>query len=463
MMSLSLTARLNLLFAACAASVLLGFGWGMTRAVDHHFLGLDQQEIEGKLALVRNLLTNAHSAEDLASLPPTLDEALVGHPGLSVAVKAPDGAIRFASRGEDVPAALLGSTELVDGQLVSWAEGERWFRGLTAGAPTGTAPSQPYTVTIALDITPHRQFMTEFHRALGAGIILAVFVTAALGLAATRAGLRPLRRLTVLVAGLDAGGLDARLSQEGVPAEIETLVVAFNAMLARLEDSFRRLSEFSSDIAHELRTPVSNLMVQTQVALSGTRDIEQYRETLYANLEEYERMAQMIGDMLFLAQADNDLLKQSTTAVDLAAEVGALFDYFNAWADEREVALALDGTATVGGDRLMLRRALSNLLANAIRHTAPGERVRVHLEADRQGAQIAVENPGPPIPPELLPRLFDRFYRVDPSRRRQDEGAGLGLAIVKSIVAAHGGTVSASSSTRGTRFLITLPSADLAR
>ncbi|MFZ1535869.1 MAG: heavy metal sensor histidine kinase [Chromatiaceae bacterium] len=464
MKSLSLTARLTLLFAACAATVLLGFGWGMTRAVDHHFLELDQQEIEGKLALVRNLLTNAHSAEDLASLAPTLDEALVGHPGLSVAMKAPDGAIPFSSRGEDVPAALLGSTELAGGRLVSWAEGERWFRGLTAGAPTGTAPSQPYTVTIALDITPHRQFMTEFHRTLGAVIILAVLVTAALGLAATRAGLRPLRRLTAHVAGLDASGLGARLSQEGVPAEIETLVVAFNAMLARLEDSFQRLSEFSSDIAHELRTPVSNLMVQTQVALSGTRDIEQYRETLYANLEEYERMAQMIGDMLFLAQADNDLLKPSTTAVDLAAEVGALFDYFNAWADERGVTLTLDGSAAVAGDRLMLRRALSNLLANAIRHTAPGEeRVRVHLEADRQGAQIAVENPGPPIPPELLPRLFDRFYRVDPSRRRQDEGAGLGLAIVKSIVAAHGGTISVSSGPRGTRFLITLPSADLAR
>ena len=143
MMSLSLTARLNLLFAACAASVLLGFGWGVTRAVDNHLLELDQQEIEGKLALVRNLLANAHTAEALATLPRTLDEALVGHPGLSVAVKAPDGSTQFATRGEDVPAALLDSAEIAGGQLVAWAEGTRWFRGLTADAPTGVAPSKP--------------------------------------------------------------------------------------------------------------------------------------------------------------------------------------------------------------------------------------------------------------------------------------------------------------------------------
>jgi len=458
MMSLSLTARLNLLFAACSAAVLLGFGWGVTHAVDNYLKGIERQEVEGKLALVRNLLAKANTAEALTALPRTLDEALVGHPGLSVAVKAPDGSIAFSSQGEDVPRARSSSTVSATGALTTWTEGNRWFRGLTASAPTGVGASQPYTVSIALGIDPHRQFMTAFRRTLAVATALAVVVMAALGWAATRTGLRPLRRLTGLVAGLDANRLGARLSEDGVPAEIMDLVAAFNAMLARLEDSFRRLSQFSSDIAHELRTPVSNLMVQTQVALSGARGIEQYRETLYANLEEYERMAQMIGDMLFLAQADRGLLKPTTTSVDLAAEVRALFDYFGAWAEERDVGLAVDGAATpVSGDRLMLRRALSNLLANAIRHTRAGEQVQVHLETGPGGTRIAVENPGTPIPAERLPRLFDRFYRADSSRRRQDEGAGLGLAIVKSIIAAHGGTVSVESSVQGTRFLIVLP------
>ncbi|MFZ1574429.1 MAG: heavy metal sensor histidine kinase, partial [Chromatiaceae bacterium] len=253
---------------------------------------------------------------------------------------------------------------------------------------------------------------------------------------------------------LEASGLGARLPETRVPAEIQALVVAFNAMLARLEDSFRRLSEFSSDIAHELRTPVGNLMIQTQVALSSARDIEKYREILYSNLEEYERMAKMIGDMLFLAQADNGLLKPGTAVVDLAAEVRDLFDCFDAWAEERGVALTLDGAAAVPGDRLMLRRALNNLLANAIHHTPADQGVRVRLETDAEVTRVMVENPGPAIPAEHLPRLFDRFYRVDPARRRQGEGAGLGLAIVKSICEAHGGTIGVKSDDQVTSFML---------
>ncbi len=460
MRSFSLTARLTLLFAVCAASVLLGLGWVVARAVDHHFLEMDRHEIEGKLALVRNLLVKADTPQALAVLPRQLNESLVGHPGLMVSVQTADGAIRFATGGGDVPAILENDARLARGRLVSWEEGQRWLRGLRASATIGLRPTPPDTVTIAMDISHHRHFMDAFRRTLGIAMALAALVAAALGWAATRAGLRPLRRLIGLVVSLDANRLGTRLSEKRVPTEIETLVVAFNAMLARLEDSFQRLSQFSSDLAHELRTPVSNLMLQTQVALSGTRDIEHYREALYSNLEEYERMAQMIGDMLFLAQADNGLLKPSSTAVDLTAEIRALFDYFDAWSEERGVTLVLDGAAAVPGDRLMLRRALSNLLSNAIRHTPAGQRVQVQLRADAESVRIHIDNPGVQIPSERLPRLFDRFYRVDSVRSRQDEGAGLGLAIVKSIVTAHGGTVGVTSSALGTRFSIILPRVD---
>ena len=457
MRSLSLTTRLSLLFALCTASVLLGLGWVVARSVEQHFLELDRYEIEGKLALVRNLLARAQTQETLNALPRQLDEALVGHHGLAVRVLAPNGSVWFATGGVHVPAALPGGADLAGGQWVAWQEGERSFRGLSAGAPTGLAPAVPYVVSIALDISHHQRFLAGFRYTLAAAVALAALAAAGLGWAATRAGLRPLRRVTALAAGLEASGLGARLPETRVPAEIQALVVAFNAMLARLEDSFRRLSEFSSDIAHELRTPVGNLMIQTQVALSSARDIEKYREILYSNLEEYERMAKMIGDMLFLAQADNGLLKPGTAAVDLAAEVRDLFDCFDAWAEERGVALALDGTAAVPGDRLMLRRALSNLLANAIRHTPAGQGVRVRLETDAEVTRVRVENPGPAIPVEHLPRLFDRFYRVDPARRRQSEGAGLGLAIVKSICETHGGTIGVKSDDQVTSFMLALP------
>ena len=458
MKTLSLTARLSLLFALSAATVLLALGWVVAQSVEQHFLEMDRDEIDGKLALVRNLLAKTQTPEDVAALPHELDDALVGHHGLAVTVMAADGSIHYVSDGGHQRPTPPAGPHPDGGNLVAWQEGTRSFRGLTALAPTGGATAHPVTVTIALDISHHQVFMDGLRRTLAIAMALAALVTAVLGWAATRAGLRPLRHLTGLIAGLEASRLGARLPQARVPAEVEALALAFNAMLARLEDSFRRLQDFSSDIAHELRTPVSNLMLQSQVALSTARTLEAYREVLYSSLEEYERMAKTIGDMLFLAQGDHGLLRPSTATVDLVAEVGALFEYFDAWAEERRVSLTLDGTAAaVPGDPLMLRRALSNLLANAIRHTPAGQTVQVHVEANADTSRIAVENPGLTIAAEHLPRLFDRFYRVDPARRRQGEGAGLGLAIVKSIVAAHSGMIGVTSNDRGTQFLIVLP------
>jgi two-component system heavy metal sensor histidine kinase CusS len=214
---------------------------------------------------------------------------------------------------------------------------------------------------------------------------------------------------------------------------------------------------FNADIAHELRTPITNLMTQTQVALSRARTIDEYREILYSNMEEYERMAQMVGDMLFLAQADSGTNKRESIEVDLAAEVRSLFDYYEGWAEESGVSLAVEGDATVAGDRLMLQRALGNLLSNAVRHTPSGGTVRVVLARSEDRATVSVENPGQPIMAGDLPKIFDRFYRPDPSRQRRGEGAGLGLAIVKSIVEAHNGIIEVASDENGTRFEITFP------
>jgi len=462
MKSFSLTARLSLLFAASAVLVLLGLGWVVERAVQNHFIEMDQHEIEGKLSLVRNLLAEVTNADALAAVPLELNNALVGHHHLQVTVFAANGAVWFTSGSARLPNIRLSGTE--DQHWVDWSEGERTYRGLFARVKSDFAP--PFTVAIAQDVSHHEVFMRDFRRTLAIVTALAALLTAALGWAATRAGLRPLRRMAALAAHIEASRLDERLPEKHVPAEIEALAAAFNAMLARLEDSFRRLSEFSSDIAHELRTPVSNLLTQTQVALAGARegegDREPFREILYSNLEEFERMAQMIGDMLFLAQADNGLLRPGRDVIDLSVEVRALFDYFDAWAEERGVTLAMEGTAPpLAGDRLMLRRALSNLLANAIRHTSAGNAVWVRLVSDAGAIRVCVENPGADIPPEHLPRLFDRFYRVDPSRQRgAEEGAGLGLAIVKSIVTAHGGSVRVTSAEGRTRFELSFAAAE---
>jgi two-component system heavy metal sensor histidine kinase CusS len=477
----SLTVRLSLLFAGSTVALLLGLGWTLERSVASHFRELDEHVIAGKLALVRNLLGKATTPQALASLPADLDAALVGHPGLALRVRAADGGVRFVSaRGRLPPetatarSAPRGSDDIL---WVSWEEGSHAFRGLIARVPVGlpaqtkagTVPGMGEppldTVAIGLDTSHHRAFMSEFRRILVLAMPLAAALAAALGWAVTHAGLRPLRRITALAANLDASRLGARLPETRVPPEIKSLVVAFNAMLARLEDSFQRLSDVSADIAHELRTPISNLTLQTQVALNAARDADQYREVLYSSLEEYERLAQMIGDMLFLARADHGLVRPDAGTLDLASQVQDLFDYFDAWAEERGVSLVLTGSASAQADPLMLRRALSNLLSNAIRHTDPGQPVRVQLQDDGRHARILVENPGLPIPPGQAARLFERFYRADASRGRRREtagsGTGLGLAIVKSIVEAHGGAVEASSRAGWTRFTVILPNARL--
>ena len=468
MKPLSLTARISLLFAGAVVVVLLATGFILTRAMETHFLEADRHELEGKMELIRHLLVRADSRAAFDALPQQLDDALVGHRGLAVAVADTAGNIWFATSGADFPHVLLqrgpGASAMVDDarqadattRLWRWVQGGRSYRGLVVGMRAGTGAS--HTVAVALDMADHETFMAKFRHMLALAMALAALATAGLGWIATRRGLSPLHRVAEMAASISVERLGTRLQSNAVPTELSALVAAFNAMLARLDLAFQQLSDFSSDIAHELRTPVSNLMTQTQVALSRARDADGYRDILHSNLEEFERLARMIGDMLFLAKADNRLIVPKRETVDLQQEVARLMEFHEAQASDRGIRLTAMGSARVAGDRLMLQRAISNLLSNAIRHTPADGTVSITLAPDEGGAIIAVENPGAGIAPEHLPHLFDRFYRVDPARREgSEENSGLGLAITKSIIEAHGGRVSAASSGGRTRFELRLP------
>lgn len=270
-------------------------------------------------------------------------------------------------------------------------------------------------------------------------------------------GHAPLRFVSGKISAIGSDQLDLRLDPEQVPVELVELVNSFNTMIGRMEGAFNQLSNFSADIAHELRTPLTNIALHTEVGLSKDRDINEYREILYSNLEEYERLTNMINDMLTLAKTEYGLQKPILTDLNLNTETLELFDYFEAWAEERGVSLTREGICkTLRADRTMIKRALSNLLSNAIQHTRPGQSVTVRLRMAADGTRISVENPGTDIPADHLSKTFDRFYRADPSR--QGDGAGLGLAIVKSIVDIHHGNISASSENGITVFSILLPS-----
>lgn len=458
----SLTLRLAALFAAAAAVALLALGYVIGSAVDRHFQDMDHDELEGKLELTRQALARAHTVAEMDDLPGFLDDALIGHHGLSVLITTADGQRLFASTGTDFPALPPELAAQASPQcpppLLTWNHGDRAWRGLIMTMATGISGMPPVQVLVALDIHHHRAFLAEFRAILWLAVALTLFAIALLGWFAARRGLMPVRDMALLAQGISADRLHQRIGVESLPEELVGLATAFNDMFTRLEDSFRRLSDFSSDLAHELRTPVSNLMTQAEVALSQARSPDEYREVLYSSLEEYDRLSRMIADMLFLAKADNGLVVPNRESVDVGSEVRALFDFFDALAEEKGVTLQASGTATVSGDRLMLRRALGNLLSNAIRHTPRGGEIEVELIGGPDAARIAVINPGEGIAPEHLPRLFDRFYRVDPARQRS-EGVGLGLAITRSIVEAHGGHIRAESAAGRNCFEITLPAA----
>ena len=457
--SRSITLRLTLLFSIASTAVLLLVGLLIGRQVDTHFEELDLEVLNGKLLLVRHSIAKAHTPADLAALGETLTDSLIGDDMLAVAVVGPDRRMLFASPGVVFPPALLAPRSADDAPLhtrpTAWEHAGRHYRGIAVAAGTGIAGQRPVTVALAVDIEHHRAFIASLQESLTLSVVGAIGLAALLGWAAARRGLAPVHQIARMAQGISASHLGERLQLESVPAELVDLATAFNEMLTRLEDSFRRLSEFSSDLAHELRTPISNVMTQTQVAVSKARSADEYREVLYSNLEEHEGLARMITDMLFLAKAEHGLMAPSRETVDLGAEVRALFAFYEAYADEQGVGLVLDGAGRVRGDHLMIRRALGNLLSNAIRHTARGGVVTVAIDRNASSAvELSVENPGQEIPPEHLPRLFDRFYQVDPSRRHGGDGAGLGLAITKSIVEAHQATIRASCVNGTTRFVI---------
>ncbi len=460
----SITFRLTLLFASASTAVLLLLGYLIGGSVDQHFEAQDMEVLAGKLLLTQHAVEKVRSQSDLDALPQQLDDSLIGHVGLAVVVVAPSGQILYATRGAKFPQVLLDKSRQSDPERdperpIAWeTEDKQPFRGISTRVATGMAGAPPAIVAVATDISQHEHFNKAFRETLWSFVVLAALATGVLGWVAARRGLAPLQAIKRKAADITAHRLHTRIPVDSVPVELVDLVETLNEMLTRLEASFRQLSDFSSDIAHELRTPVSNLLTQTQVTLSKARTPDEYRDVLASNIEEFERLSRMISDMLFLAKSDNQLLIPHPEQLDLIDEVKSVFEFYEALAEEKSIALSCSGTGVVSGDRLMLRRAISNLLSNALRYTPAGERIEVRVDNSVDSViKLSVTNPGKEIPAEHLSRLFDRFYRVDGSRQRFTEGVGLGLAITRSIMRAHGGEASVRSDHGRTVFELTIP------
>lgn len=433
-----------------SAGGVLGY-WALSQQLEQRSV----DELRGKRDLVAHVLSELPSVEAVPNGRHRFGDLLIGHDDVHLALVDPRNGEVLSSfsklASESIPILDTGARS----GSVQW----RPTSGLRLIALRGEAPvanGAAVRFYLSLDTEHDRRLLTGFVQASLVGL---PFLLAAVAVGAwliTRTGLAPLRRFRRQAASIGAHSLGRRLTEADLPSELGELARELNAMLERIDTGYRRLEEFSADLAHELRTPIATLLGRSQVALSHQRSSLELRDVLEGNIEELERLSRLIADMLFIAQADHGQPVAQRDVVDLHAEAERVAEYLSVVAEEKNVSVHVTGDATIDADRLLVQRAVTNLLSNAVRHARPDSVVDVTIDRAAGGATLAVSNLGEPIPPEHLGRLFDRFYRADASRARWSGGTGLGLAIVRSIMQAHGGHVQAASDPASARSTFTL-------
>lgn len=324
----------------------------------------------------------------------------------------------------------------------------RPFRVTSAAVPVGMLATGSDTIQIAIDISQEKELLARFRSWSWAILLIASVLFPLVGYWIARHGIRPVEQIAATARRITSTNLRERIHAEGYPTELASLAGTFNKMLDRLEDSFERISRFSADIAHDLRTPVNNIRGEAEVALARARTVDEYRDVLESSLEEAVRLSELIGDLLFLARAESPLTRLHLERMEVGELLATVRDYYEATAADAGVALSAVETAdalTADLDRSLMLRAVSNLVSNALAHTPKGGSVILAATVTEPELQIEVSDTGSGIPAEALPRVFDRFFRVDPSRSQISGGTGLGLAIVQGIMTLHGGSAEITS------------------
>lgn len=463
----SITRRLTLLYVASSAALLVlaaGFlYWTLKRNLEHTRHAL----LASKIEVLRGLLREPDQAQALAS--EVEHEASESHPlRYFLRILDDQGDVLLETPGmKDLVAAAQfpASVEPTASPLNHIERSSLQGRSLlllSIQALAGVAGEEKRTLQIALETTAGTALLSDYRNkiliVLGLGVIFAAFA----GVWVARQGMRPLVEITKTARHITASQLHERIAGSRWPAELSELASAFDAMLDRLEGSFTRLSQFSADLAHALRSPINNLRGEAEVSLARARTPEEYQQILASSLEEYERLSRMIDGLLFLARADDPKAAVQRVRFDARKEIDAVREFYEALAREQEVEVVCEGNSWLTGDPMLFRRAVSNLLANALRHTPVQGNVRISLRslAD-QTVELTVRDTGSGIAPEQLPKIFDRFYRGDQLRTQIPGGNGLGLAIVQSVMRLHGGSAAAQSRLgQGTTITLKFPVPD---
>jgi two-component system heavy metal sensor histidine kinase CusS len=458
----SLTTRLALLYAAIAFCAIAVLGYAMYRKLEAQLILRDDAALVTRVDQIRTLLHDA-DVRVLIRDKPHLFANMLGNTESLLVIRFPGQAPLISVdpghtsvpvvRPVDAHAAL----SLDDVHHVTDARGTPFIYMAAAEQAQGANPAEALEIVSGRLMSERTRMLSDYRRQIVAFALLTAVLAALIAYAIARRGMQPLTRLAAQTASIGIDNLSVRVTMQHAPRELAPLIEGLNHMLTRLERGFTQLSQVSADMAHDLRTPISNLLGQVEVGLQQARDTAYYQHLLGSNFEELQRLSKMIDNMLFLARAEHADHAIARERFQVEQEITRVTGYFEDLADDRNIRLTVGGAATIWADKDLLRRALANLLANAVRFADPGTVIRTTVVAQSDGVTIAVENAGPTIPVAHQARLFDRFYREDPSRQGNAESNGLGLSIVRSIMTLHRGAWHVRSADGVTCFSLTFP------
>ena len=449
MKPVSLSMRLGLTVSILGALLVVFLAVLAFFALTHELDKLAKNSLINKMEQVEHSLSLYDDTADVNSKPHSLLDQVMGHDNLNLTIydlknlRTP--LLKFGPGLSDPRTELKAATAAVDKVSYSTnSDGEgRHFLTASKLIPLKNGVSVP--VLLSMDCANDEALLSAYLRSTVIALPLLLILIGASAWAVVQQGLSPLREFRKVAAMISAQDLNHRLSVVKMPQELSELAHGINFMLHRLDSGIQQLSQFSDDLAHELRSPITNLMGKAQVTLSRERPAEEYKAVLESCTEELGRVTRIVSDMLFLAQVSHPAALVPFEIITLEDEAFKVVDLFSLSAEEKRITLNVTGTGKTIGDRLMIQRAISNLLSNAIRHCPAGQSISIVIENYAKQVSLLVGNPGAGIEPQHLLHLFDRFYRIDTSRSRAEGGTGLGLAIVRSIMSLHQGTADVQS------------------
>lgn len=440
-MKLSLSQRLAGMFAVASFVMLAVLSFAVHGLLKRELERHQDNELQARWQMYKPIVVRNDDVEHWAVACLKFDNSLSENNRVSVWVLGDDPRFRYGSQLSSAQLSTAGTHGF--GQI-SMPDLEAPLKTFTADVEArGERP--PVRLMIGIDSTPFAETLRAFTVGLIALTVVGALGAAGLGYYIAGVGLRPLGRLSGEAQALSPGQLSRRLQTDTLDPELSKLADSFNGALSRLETAYQQLEAFNADVAHELRTPVGNLIGQTEVTLSRERSVTELKDALHSNLEDLERLRAIVNDMLFLARADRGERAPNRVEVSIAQEVSHAVEYLEFIFEEAGVKVRIEGDAQASIETSLFRRAVTNLLQNAVQHAPRGAEIVVFVLQQPGAIRVSVQNTGSGIAREHLSRLFDRFYRVDSSRSGSRENHGLGLAIVRAVATMHGGTVFAES------------------